>query len=59
MNIRDYTDMYYIPSTISEKLMFAHTCTGKSIWVDSRAAIRTTEFEMAFGVHVDEYIKRR
>ena len=59
MIIRDYIGNFYIPSTLSKKLMFAHTCTGKAIWVDCALSIRITDFERNFGVHVDEYIKRR
>ncbi len=59
MIIRDYIGNFYIPSTLSKKLMFAHTCTGKAIWVDCALSKRITDFERHFGVHVDEYIKRR
>ena len=59
MRIIDHIGNSYIPSTITKKLLFAHTCTGKAIWADCSSSKRITEFEKVFGVHVDEYIKRR
>ena len=59
MRIIDHIGMHFIPSTIMKKLLFAHTCTGKAIWVDCVSSKRITDFERAFGVHVDKYIKRR
>ena len=59
MRIIDHIGNSYIPSTITKKLLFAHTCTGKAIWVDCALSKRITYFERVFGVHVDEYIKRR
>lgn len=59
MRIRDSIGNFYIPSTISKKLLFAHACNGKSIWAYCASSIRTTMFKNDYGVHVDEYIKRR
>lgn len=59
MHIIDHIGMHFIPSSILKKLLFAHTCTGKAIWADCSSSKRITDFERVFGVHVDEYIKRR
>ena len=59
MRIIDHIGNSYIPSTITKKLLFAHTCTGKAIWVDCVSSIRISDFERRFVVHVDEYIKRK
>lgn len=59
MGIIDIINEIYVPSYIGRDCLFGHDLRHGTFKVGTHVSRSTTYFFKLFGVHIDEYIKRK
>lgn len=60
MCIKDASSGFFTPSFVTEEILFSYNCKdGTKRLKDVDVVTGYTNFKNEFGVHVDEYIKRK